>query len=108
MVETLRRRRNLYFVLMTDILIITKRKQVGDLALAPTSGTQRCQCARSFPFGLRSVRPPARPRKMRSSRRRTAALASAAAVRQRHRAMRVIKVWETRFISDVLPSGQTG
>ena len=59
-----------------------------------------------------AVRPPARPPAQGAlplpgcSRQRP--LASAAVVWQRHRAMRVIKVWETRFISDVLPLGTDG
>ena len=67
MVETLRRRRNLYFVLMTDILIITKRKQVWRPLRShpPPCGTQRCKCARSLPPCLPAV-PPAHPRKARS------------------------------------------
>jgi hypothetical protein len=42
MVEALGRRRNLFFVLMTDIMIITKRKQVGHLR--PAASTQALAC----------------------------------------------------------------
>ena len=54
------------------------------------------------------ARPPAQGALYLPGCSRQRPLASAAVVWQRHRAMRVIKVWESRFISDVLPSGRTG
>jgi hypothetical protein len=69
MVETLRRRRNLYFVLMTDILIITKRKQVWRPLSShlPPCGTHAAMQVRAQPSSLLvPAVPPARPRKARS------------------------------------------